>query len=217
MTSTAPPEPAVTEELEETVAMLRRRLDELDMQASDTATRTSRLERDLETIAPEGTLAAGTISDEDVWTEALKGHKVSLGGKDGKLVSVNGAPLLRLGGFGKAGELMRLSEDERWAKLREDLSLDSYQESELKQIRSDMQAEMKDMVKVDPDTGKMTASFDFKKYKEARDRADERVKNLLGKDQYDKFQSGGYAAALGMGGHSVAVSYSTSTITPKDK
>lgn len=213
----APAAPVETEELEETIAQLKRRVAELEMKASDTAGRTARLESEIGTLAEPEDGSQFHFPTEEEWAKAARGT-FKFGGKDGKVLELGSGPVVKLGGLGKMGELMKLTEDERWAKIREDLHLDSYQETELKQIQKDLQAEMRDMFKVDPDTGSVATSFDFKKVREARDRADERVKSLLSKDQYDKFQSEGYANALGMGGSAFAISVSSTSVRePKDK
>ena len=47
-------------------------------------------------------------------------------------------------------------------------------------------------------------------------RADERVKGLLSEDQYRKLKSGGYGAALGIGGPSMAVTYTSFSSSEDD-
>jgi hypothetical protein len=214
----APPAaPADTENLKETVAQLKRRLAELELQSSDNAREIRSLDRRERSETASAAPSASFPTEEEWARAAQSAFKVTV--KDGKAINFSKGPIVRLaGGFGKGGELMRLSEEDRWAKIREALHLDSYQESELKQIQKDLRAEMQDMFKMDPDTGKLTSSLDFKKFREARDRADERVKNLLSQDQYDKFKKDGYSAALGMGGSSYAISYTSTTIgEEKDK
>jgi hypothetical protein len=79
----------------------------------------------------------------------------------------------------------------------------------LKLIRDEMQAEIKDIFKIDPDTGTLAGRIDLKKIMEARRHADEKVKNLLSEQQYEKYQREGYGNVLGTGGAGVAVSYTT--------
>ncbi|MEN8151440.1 MAG: hypothetical protein ABFS86_16610 [Planctomycetota bacterium] len=133
-------------------------------------------------------------------------------GPDGEPVKMRGAtrlPVMRLGG-GKGFKLAGLPEEEKWAKLREELALDSYQESELKQIAVDYRKAMSDMFKTE-NTGGGTVSFgkiDLGKIMKARTDADERVKNLLSEQQHEKFKKENYGAAIGLGG---ATSVSVST------
>ena len=136
-----------------------------------------------------------------------------LGGRAGQ-VRLGGSPMIAFGS-GKGAQLMGLSEEEKWNKLREELALDSYQESELKRIQEEMQAELKDIFKIDPETGTLAAKLDITKMVEARKNADEKVKNLLSGQQYEKYRKEGYGSALGMGG-GVAVSY-TSISSPRDR
>jgi hypothetical protein len=146
--------------------------------------------------------------------------EITMMGPDGKPVKVDphqSLPMMRIGG-GKGYELARLPEEEKWAKLREELSLDSYQESELKQIAKDYQKAMSDMFKVDESGGGSGSlslgKIDLGKIMKARKDADERVKNLLSEEQNEKFRNENYGAAIGLGG-ATTVSVST-TFEPSE-
>lgn len=136
-------------------------------------------------------------------------------GKDG--LAATG---LRLAGMGKMAELMALPEEERWAKIREDLSLDAYQESELKRIAEEVKADSMSFL---ADRSDGEAKFDpmefIGKMVEKRKKTREQVKNLLSENQMKKFDEGGYGAAMGLGTTSVAVSYGNlgSPSEPRDK
>jgi hypothetical protein len=206
----APAAPSQGAEVAETVASLKKRMDELELKSSSNAMRATRLEKDVESIAELPRQQGVHFPTEEEWTKAAQGS-LGIAGKDGKVFR---APVVRIGGIGKAGELMGMNEDDLWAKLREELHLDSYQETELKQIRKDMKAEMRELFKVDEGH---TPKFDKKKFDEIRKRGDERVKNLLSADQYKKFKDEGYSSALGMGGNSFAISITSTSIETKDK
>ena len=114
------------------------------------------------------------------------------------MVGPDGKPVKMKGGMRMPG-----------AKLREELSLDSYQESELKQIAADYKKAMGDMFKPKTDGGGMSiGKIDITKIMKTRSEADERVKNLLSETQHEKFRKENYGAAIGLGG---ATSVSVST------
>jgi len=129
-------------------------------------------------------------------------------GPDGKPMQTTGRPMMRFGTPGKGFKLASLPEEEKWAKLREELSLDSYQESELKQIAADYKKAMSEMFTTEGGGFKI-GKLDLGKILKAKTDTDERVKNLLSEEQYKKYQKENYGAAMGMGG-STTVSVSTS-------
>ena len=205
-------EPAVTgaadarlDDLTDALARLELRLQEMDLANSEVTSRMNRLEEsESEREAPP----------DEAMDDALARAGINmLGGRAGQ-VRLGGSPMIAFGS-GKGAQLMGLSEEEKWNTLREELALDSYQESELKRIQEEMQAELKDIFKIDPETGTLAAKLDISKMMEARKNADEKVKNLLSGQQYEKYRKEGYGSALGMGG-GVAVSY-TSISTPRDR
>jgi hypothetical protein len=195
---------ARTDDLTDAVARLELRLEEIDLAGSEVTGRVNRLEES------ESQRAAAVESAENVLDMSGVTSPVGPGGQ----VRMGGAPMIGFGS-GKGMQLMGLSEDERWARLREELALDSYQESELKRIGEEMQAEIKDIFKIDPETGTLAGKLDLGKMMGARTKADEKVKNLLSAQQYEKYRKEGYSSALGMGG-GVAISY-TSTSVPRDR
>jgi len=137
------------------------------------------------------------------------GSDLKIMGPDGKPISLGGHPtMMRFGSPGKGFKLAGLPEEEKWARLREGLSLDSYQETELKQIAIDYRKTMNDMFKTGDDGFKI-GSIDLGKIMKARTDADERVKNLLSEEQHKKYEKENYGAAVGIGG-STTVSVSTS-------
>ncbi len=212
-----PPAPSTTEpaatgaadarlaDLTDALARLELRLAEIDLANSEVTSRMNRLE---ESGTPRE--ASPDVAMEDALAEA----GVNLPGGRSSQVRLGGAPMISFGS-GKGAQLMSLPEEEKWNQLREELALDSYQESELKRIQEEMQAEIKDIFEIDPETGTLAAKLDIPKMMEARRNADEKVKNLLSGQQYEKFRKEGYGSALGMGG-GIAVSY-TSISTPRDR
>ena len=123
-------------------------------------------------------------------------------------MKMSGRPMIGLAGPGRGFKLASLPEEEKWAKLREELSLDSYQETELKQIAADYKKAMSEMFTTE-DGGFKIGKLDLMKIMKAKTDADKRVKNLLSEEQYKKFQKENYGSAVGLGG-STTVSVSTS-------
>ena len=141
-------------------------------------------------------------------------HKKRLVALPGPGSVVGPGGLVRLGSFGKAAELMALPEEERWAKIREDLALDAWQEDELKRLAQEMNEASKKMFSPEAvEEGNLASTIG--KVMELRKKTNERVKNLLSDDQYEKYKAGGYGAAMGLGSASVAISY-TATSLPSD-
>ena len=198
------------DDLTDAVARLELRLEEIDLAGSEFTGRVNRLEESESRRAAAVESAENAITASGMTSPVGPGGQVGVGGQ----VRMGGAPMIGFGS-GKGMQLMGLSEDERWARLREELALDSYQESELKRIAEEMQSEIKDIFKIDPDTGTLAGKLDLGKMIGARTKADEKVKNLLSAQQYEKYRKEGYSSALGMGG-GVAVSY-TSTSIPRDR
>jgi len=134
-------------------------------------------------------------------------------GPDGKPMKFTSGPgMMRFGTPGKGFKLLGLPEEEKWAKLREELSLDSYQETELKQIAADYRKTMSEMFTTE-DGGFKIGKIDLGKIMKAKTDADERVKNLLSDNQYKKYQKENYGTAVGIGGGttvSVSTSFGTS-------
>jgi hypothetical protein len=201
--------PAVTratdarlDDLRDTVAALEMRIEELKLADSEAISRMNRLEEEEQVRSERG----GQIDESTVpGVPGLPPDQVRLGG----------APFIGFGA-GRGAQLMGLSEEEKWTRLREELALDSYQEGELKRIQQEMQAEIKDIFKIDPETGTLAGKLDVGKIMEARKNADERVKNLLSEQQYEKYRQEGYANALGTGG-GVEIYSTTSISTPRER
>lgn len=192
-------------DLKDTVAALQLRIEEMKLANADLLSRMSELEES--GAAP---IVADPRIDEDL---VISGGMGGPAGRNGR-IRMGGAPFIGFGS-GRGAQLAGLSEDELWLKLREELSLDSYQETELKRIRQEMQAGLKDIFKIDPETGTLAGKLDIGKMMKSRKDADEKVKNLLSEQQYEKYRKEGYGSALGMGG-GVAVSYS-SISTPRER
>jgi hypothetical protein len=199
----APPAPtesvsadARIDDLNEAVAALERRMEEMQLADSDVSSRLTELEQAEE---PPARQASGVVAPDGVHVPRSQ-------------VRLGGAPFVF--GAGKGAALMSLPEEEKWQKLREELSLDSYQETELKRIRDEMQTQVREAFSFDSDTGTLTGKPDLAQLMEARKNANEKVKNLLSEDQYEKYRKEGYGNAIGLGS-SMAVSY-TSISTPRD-
>ncbi len=191
--------------LGDTVAALELRLEEMELANSDLLTRVNVLEE-----SEAGMPSQGPRTGPGMVGQGGSGAPSSRSGQ----IRMGGAPFVAFGSV-RGAPLAGLSEEEKWLKLREELALDSYQESELKRIRQEMQTELKDIFKIDPETGTLAGRLDVQKMMEARRSADEKVKNLLSEQQYEKYRKEGYGSALGMGG-GVAVSY-TSISTPRER
>ena len=193
------------EDLQATVAALELRIEEMKLADSEFASRVNRLEEaEARQDAVSGQTDEGGVVSGGVGGINSPARQIRLGG----------APFVAFGS-GKSAQFMGLSEEEKWDKLREELALDSYQESELKRIGQEMSAAVKDIFKIDPETGTLAGKLDIGKVMESRKNADEKVKNLLSAQQYEKYRKEGYGNALGMGS-GVAVSY-TSISTPRDR
>jgi hypothetical protein len=215
----APPPPQRSEgfrpSLEEWKALqlevrgLREQLAEVTAKLSEASTRLEEVaaQEPLEGVRPQEAVAKLLESARD------GSHVTAL---PGKVVSLSGSTpgVLKLGGLGKGAELLTLPEEEKWTRIREDLSLDAWQEDELKRLAEENRQAAEKMFL--PEGGE---EVDFPtaigKLMEQRKKSTERVKNLLSDEQYEKFRDGGYGAAIGLGTTSVAVSYS-STAIPKD-
>lgn len=192
----------------EVASLVRRDADRI----RDAEIEIERLRSEIASLKEQLTEQSGKIEEYAKQAPHAPTEEFTVVGPDGKPVKMRGAarlPVMRLGG-GRGFKLAGLPEDEKWAKLREELSLDSYQESELKQIASDYRKAMSEMFKTE-DSGGGTISFgkiDLSKVMKARQDADERVKNLLSEEQHEKFRKENYGAAIGLGG-STSVSVST--------
>jgi hypothetical protein len=187
------------------IARLDNEVEKLRLEVDTLATRNDELEKEL-AEAREAMKAARAPAFA---TEGKDGHFVDLGNAmKGGIVRGGGTHFF--GGKAKPGhKIASLPEDEKWEKLREDLSLDSYQEEQLKEIAKDYRDSFKDLFKTD-DEGKLTlGKLDLGKIMKAKNDADERVKNLFSEQQYKKYKDGGYGAAIGIGGNA-SVSVSTS-------
>jgi hypothetical protein len=171
-----------------------------------------RLRSEIASLQDQLTAQAGKLEEVLEQGPAAASEELTVVGPDGKPVKMRGAtrmPMMRLGG-GRGFKLAGLPEEEKWAKLREELTLDSYQESELKQIAADYRKAMSEMFRTEA-TGGGSISFgkiDLGKVLKAKTDADERVKNLLSEEQHEKFTKENYGAAIGLGG-STSVSVST--------
>jgi len=206
------------DDLRTEVARLRQRSEESTLALDDARGQIRALEAEVAKAAQSAKTAqfanAGEAQSARTF-EILPGKGIEMLEPGGTVVKMGGAPI-RLGGMGKAFELLKLTEEERWAKAREELSLDSYQEEELKRIRDEARAAAKDMMKIDPDTGQMTGKIDLGKIFAARNKAEEQVKNLLTEDQYKKYRKGGYGNVLGTGGGGMTVTTFSGFSTSED-
>jgi hypothetical protein len=191
------------DEVLDAIARLDNEVEKLRLEVDTLATRNDELEKELAEARKALKAAPAPIFSED-------GHTVDLG----KAMKGRGVPAgghFFFGGKSKPGyKIASLPEDEKWEKLREDLSLDSYQEEQLKEIAKDYRDSFKDLFKPD-ENGKLTlGKLDLGKIMKAKNDADERVKNLFSEQQYKKYKDGGYGAAIGLGGGNATVSVSTS-------
>jgi hypothetical protein len=137
--------------------------------------------------------------------------------QDGSRIELPGkATAIRLGKKKPGLALLGLPEEERWAKIREDLSLDSYQEEELKRIAEDYRNSFKELFEANEDGQVVFGKLDIKKILKNKAEMEERVKNLLSEQQYETYRKGNYGAALGVGG-TTSISVSTSFETDDGK
>jgi hypothetical protein len=148
------------------------------------------------------------LSEASGSSQPLAGGGMQVVGPDGEPMKMVNRPIVGFGSAGRGFKLASLPEEEKWAKLREELSLDSYQESELKQIAADYKKAMSEMFTTE-DGGFKIGKLDLMKIMKAKTDSEKRVKNLLSEQQYEKYRKEGYGSAVGLGGNTT-VSVSTS-------
>jgi hypothetical protein len=97
----------------------------------------------------------------------------------------------------RAEAIRAMPEEQRWAKIGEDLGLDAWQATEIRRASDDLLADIRDFASrretsgaraVDPET--VRASFD---------RSRDRVGRVLSEEQLRKFDFEGYGEAVGLG------------------
>ncbi len=106
--------------------------------------------------------------------------------------------------FAKSMELRALPEDERWARIAEELGLNSVQVDELKAAQTTLQEGMKAAITQETKTTDSGAEFSFRqvdgeKMREARKAFDDRVTTVLNDEQKKAWTDGGYQRAVGGG------------------
>ena len=205
----APTSPAVTaaehSEVEDIARRGETRLDDVEIAIEALRSENSALKAEIADLREK----LATVEETTAETANLPAAGMKVFGPDGEPVKFQGSPgLMKFAPAGKGYKLAGLNEDEKWAKLREELSLDSYQETELKQIAADYKQAMSEMFKTE-DGGFKIGKIDLGKIMKAKTDADERVKNLLSEAQYEKYEKEDYGAAIGLGG-STKVSVTTS-------
>lgn len=233
----APPAPAVTgapsteasdraESLSKEVADLRARLEEMQGSVTASAQDSSKLRMELDREHKAASLARSRLESLEM---GGAGHAPGDLFHEGLAVEGGAVPIplgrIAMGATGlsarmkKTLELMGKPEDERWAAIREALSLTDLQEQELKAALKERDLAMRDMTKIEshevtgPDgnvSNVMRVSApDPEKVRETRRKYDDRVNASLTADQSKKWKDEGYEAAAGGGGAMVFTSVTT--------
>jgi hypothetical protein len=185
------------------ITRLTARIDELSMELAAERAKAEEVARKLDE-KPEADLAQSLM---ELATKELSGQAGAGGAPGGIQITGGGTHRIRLSGLpgtgtviGPGGQPAGASQEERWENMRRDLSLDSYQLDELKRIRDDYHAGMKEAL-----TGARDGRFDISKLNKVREDANARVKNLLSEEQYEKYRKGGWSRNLGLGGAGTSV------------
>ena len=226
------------ESLENEVASLRARLDEMQVSVGARAEEASKLREETAQVRKELEQEKKSGAESRDRLAAVEAGGARHAG--GRILNANGAVPLGEGQFAlglasgdparaeamrKYFEMRQKPEEERWAAARDALGLSSSQEEELKAaikerneaMRTAIKMETKDAPGSDGSPQVSVAIPDATKMIEARKKYDDRVNASLSADQAKKWRDDGYEGSLGGGTRTMAVAFQTDVVTEPPK